>query len=183
MYQEKGFEFNGRKYIVSNNGKVFFGEDTLRAIYHQELTQYTTRDGYMAVTMGVATKRCRKCVHQLVAMCFLEKPNDGREYEVDHRDRNRTNNNVENLRYLTHSENVKLIPREIQSESKSGERNGRATFTWDEIDKIREWYKQGYTITEISKMVYGDDIPYKYKWNTISHIVKNETWIKDKDNM
>ena len=179
MYQEKEITFNGRKYIISNDGRVFFGEKTLHAKYHQEVTQYLNQDGYKSVTLGITSKRMRRCVHQLVAMCFLEKPNDGKIYEVDHIDRNRTNNNVENLRYVTHVENVKLIPKEVQSQSKQGENNGRATFTWEEIDQIREWYKQGFTITEISRKVYGRDIPHKYKWNTISHIVKNETWVRD----
>ena len=71
MYQEKEIEINGRKYIVSNDGKVFFGEKTLHAKYHQELTQYLNDDGYKAVTVGNSKNRIRKCVHQLVAMCFL----------------------------------------------------------------------------------------------------------------
>jgi hypothetical protein len=179
MYQEKELEINGRKYIISNDGHVFFGEKTLRAKYHQEVTQYLNQDGYKAVTVGNPSKRVRRCVHQLVAICFLDKPNDGKIYEVDHIDRNRTNNNVENLRYVTHVENVKLIPKRVRHNVTHGENNGRATFTWEDIDQIREWYKQGYTITEISRKVYGQDIPYKYKWNTISHIVKNETWVRD----
>lgn len=183
MYQEKEIEVNGRKYIVSNDGKVFFGEKTLHAKYHQELTQYLNDDGYKAVTVGNSKNRIRKCVHQLVAMCFLKKPNDGRLYEVDHIDRNRTNNHVENLQYITHRENVQRIPKEVHHQSKIGEHNGRATFTWEQIDQIREWYKQGFTIAEISRKVYGQNIPNGYKWNTISHIVKNETWIRDTDNM
>lgn len=182
MYQEKEFEINGRKYLVSNDGRVFLGYNTVRSKYHQELQQYLTVDGYMAVTLGTSGKRCRRCVHQLVAMCFIEKPNDGKKYEVDHKDRNRINNHVDNLQWLTHEENVKRIPKDVQSKSKRAEKNGRATLTWEQVDQIREWYKQGVSIIEISKKIYGYDKPYKYKWTTISHIVKNETWIRDTNN-
>ena len=183
MYREKEIELYGRKYIISNDGKVFIGEKTSHSEYHRELQQYLTPDGYKAVTVGSQHRRRRKTVHQLVAECFIEKPQDKQKYEVDHKDRNRTNNNVENLQWLTHKDNVQRIPKEVQSKSKSADKNGRATFTWEQIDQIRKWYSEGKTIIEITKLVYGEDIPYKYKWTTISHIVKNETWIKDKDNM
>lgn len=183
MYQEKEIELYGRKYIISNDGRVFMGEKTLHSDYHQELKQYLTADGYNAVTVGDKNKRKRITVHRLVAECFIEKPKDGRKYEVDHKDRDRTNNNIENLQWLTHKENVQRIPKEVHSKAKLADKNGRATFTWEQIDQIRKWYTEGKTIIDITRLVYGNDIPYKYKWTTISHIVKNETWIKDKDNM
>ena len=46
--------------------------------------------------------------HKLVAEAFLDNP-DGHT-EVDHKDRNKRNNSVENLRWLTHKENMDNAP-------------------------------------------------------------------------
>lgn len=45
-------------------------------------------------------------VHRLVAEVFCIKPNDGREYEVNHIDGNRQNCHADNLEWITHAENL-----------------------------------------------------------------------------
>lgn len=101
------------------------------------------------------------------------------EYEVDHIDRIRTHNDYTNLRWLTHTDNVRRIPKELQHLKTYGSNNGRATFTWEQVRQIRVWYQQGYSIAEITRLVYGANIPYKYKWSTINNIVKNKTWVEE----
>jgi len=47
-----------------------------------------------------------RMVHRLVAETFLKKPDNYNDYEVDHIDNNRTNNHIENLRWITYKENL-----------------------------------------------------------------------------
>jgi hypothetical protein len=42
-------------------------------------------------------------VHRLVAVAFLD-PVDGKDY-VNHKDKDRLNNHIDNLEYMTHQEN------------------------------------------------------------------------------
>lgn len=50
-----------------------------------------------------------KRVHQIVANSFLDKPSDFEScnYEVNHKDCNRKNNNIKNLEWITHRDNVR----------------------------------------------------------------------------
>ncbi len=180
MYKEKIYRYNNRDYLISNDGHVFIADGNKRSPYHTEVKQRLNKDGYLEVTLGETKHRNTKRVHQLVAELFVKKPNDNKQtYEVDHIDRNRINNHYSNLQWLTHSENVKRIPLQVQSNARKAEHNGRATFTWEQIRQIRVWYQQGYSIAEITRLVYGADIPYKYKWSTINNIVKNKTWVEE----
>ena len=60
--------------------------------------------GYYAVNLCKDGKSHAKGVHILVAEAFLEKPEG--KCEVDHINRNRKDNRVENLKWCTHKENM-----------------------------------------------------------------------------
>jgi len=61
------------------------------------------KGGYLKVNVKVNGKWVSKKVHRLVAQTFI--PNPDNLQEVNHKDCNRKNNNVENLEWCTHSYN------------------------------------------------------------------------------
>lgn len=76
----------------------------------KQLTQYLGNSGYMYV----AIKGCFVLVHRLIATAFLPKTGinpDGTpivgEYQVNHKDKDRTNNKLENLEWCDRSYNLK----------------------------------------------------------------------------
>jgi hypothetical protein len=60
-------------------------------------------DGYLCVDLYKNGKRKTCKIHRLVAQAFI--PNPENKPQVDHIDRDRTNNHVDNLRWATSSEN------------------------------------------------------------------------------
>jgi hypothetical protein len=81
-------------YLVSNDGKV--------KRYEKELKPYIL-NGYHLVGLWENGKQKMYSVHRLVLTLFkCECPNG---YECDHIDRNRINNYIDNLRWVTRYEN------------------------------------------------------------------------------
>lgn len=59
--------------------------------------------GYLTVALYENGKAISKSVHQLVAETFISKPST--EFVVNHKDGNKTNNNVDNLEFVTRQQN------------------------------------------------------------------------------
>ena len=105
MKENKMFEISGyeNKYAVSEDGKVF-SLDYKRTGAVRELSPGTVGGGYYAVSLYKNGKEKKFKVHRLVAQAFLQDWDP--DLEVDHIDRNRTNNHISNLRMLTRSQNM-----------------------------------------------------------------------------
>lgn len=78
-------------YQVSNIGRI-------RRKFDKHIMTTSINNGYVRFTVT-------KHVHRLVAQAFLDVPNDEGQAWVDHIDGNRSNNRVDNLRWVTPSEN------------------------------------------------------------------------------
>ena len=65
---------------------------------------YDNGDGYLYVNLCKEGKRKQYRINRLVAMAFIPNPNN--LPEVNHKDKIRTNNNIENLEWCTKQYNV-----------------------------------------------------------------------------
>ena len=102
-------------YQVSNFGRVksldkimfVYGcqKDPIQAIKKGKiLTPRKNSDGYDKVSLTKNKVAKEYFIHRLVAICFLDNPNNYEE--VNHIDGNKTNNNVSNLEWCTHLQNM-----------------------------------------------------------------------------
>lgn len=73
-----------------------------RKDYYEVVTP-SVLNGYFMV--GIPVRKVTRPVHRLVAETFIEKPEEYGKIEVDHINRNRQDNRVENLRWVTREEN------------------------------------------------------------------------------
>ena len=82
-------------YEVSNLGRV--------SNYRKVMRPFINNSGYEVVDLRVNGTRTKKLVHRLVAQAFIPNPNN--KCEVNHIDGNKLNNSVDNLEWVTSSEN------------------------------------------------------------------------------
>ena len=98
-------KFTNEKYEVSSCGKV----RSLNYLGHnktEELSLSKDNKGYLRVRLFCEDgKRRTFKVHRLVAEAFIENPKN--KLYVNHKDGDKTNNIIENLEWVTASENVK----------------------------------------------------------------------------
>ena len=93
MTSIKGYE----NYTISDTG-IIINTKTGR-----ELKTYIGGDGYYGFCISKNGKRTTGKVHRLVAEAYI--PNPDNKYAVDHINRIRTDNRIENLRWATSLEN------------------------------------------------------------------------------
>jgi len=104
LIEEKIITVKGVEYIVSSDGKVYSTRNGGPSYYHKEISQRLNSDGYWQITVGTDGNRSQYRVHRMVAEAFIPNPNNFPE--VNHKDYDRTNNNVDNLEWCTHADNI-----------------------------------------------------------------------------
>lgn len=85
-------------YSITKTGKIY-NHFKKRAKRPQK-----TNDGYLRIQLSYKTKVKNILIHRIVAETFLENPTS-KKY-VNHIDKNKENNNITNLEWVTHSENM-----------------------------------------------------------------------------
>lgn len=107
----EGFE----NYQVSNTGRIRckerkvsqvsrFGGRYERTIRSREMKLQFNADGYHIICLCVENKSHTKRVNRLVAEAFIDNPEN--KPVVNHKDLNKTNNNSNNLEWVTVMENT-----------------------------------------------------------------------------
>ncbi len=136
-------------YLIYEDGKVFSKK---RKIFLKSLDN---GDGYLIVALCKDGKKKAFTIHRLIALHYIPNPHN---YKcVDHKDRNRQNNSLDNLRWVTNQMNCQnrglVITNKLgisniyQTDygyrfykTINGKRHGKRFKTLDEALKYKEEY-------------------------------------------
>jgi len=103
-------------YLISNEGKVW---SKRRKIY---LKEQTLKNGYKFIGLRKDNKQKNFLIHRLIGIHYI--PNPENKPTIDHINRNRSDNRVENLRWATQKEqNENRKEYCIRSDNSSGHKN------------------------------------------------------------
>lgn len=131
-----------------------------------------TSKGYHRVTLyereevaGQWRKR-RWLIHSLVARAWLGMPEDP-NLQINHKDCNKTNNDVSNLEWCTSKANHEHSV--LNGLSNKGSRSGRTHLTEDDVVAIRQAYSNGWLQLDLADA-------YGISDSTVGAIVRYENW-------
>lgn len=172
-------------YEVSNFGRIRHGERILAGSYHS--------DGYTFMTINGK----QIPLHRFVANAFI--PNPEHFPEVNHKDGNKMNNSVENLEWVTRSENqLHAVRNHLQP---SGLSTYTGKFSEEERNKIKKMWNEGiYSKRELAKIfnvshtcindILSDKYRYVNKINVFETVARpivdllnelRDTWLRESD--
>lgn len=112
-----------KNYYIKPDGKVY------RILDDAEINLKPNKNGYICITIEGKSYR----LHRLVAEAFI--PNPEHKPQIDHINRNKLDNRVENLRWVTAQENSNNRRSNLQK----GERKQDLTFTEYKTLEHKKW--------------------------------------------
>lgn len=110
---------------------------------------------YLIVTL-YRSGRKTFTIHSLVMLAFVGQRPDG--MHINHKNGNRQDNRLQNLEYVTPSENAKHAVHVLGRETQKGEKNGAAKLNPDAVRQIRQLCGNGAKYVEVAKQFGVTDV-------------------------
>lgn len=167
-----GFE----DYKVSNMGRLLSYKRTKPIILKPRKKAVKIKTGqykknqflpYLSVALYANKNRSDLLVHRIVAKHFIDNPEN--KPQVNHKNGDVSDNRVENLEWVTSSENVIYSIKEFGRIESCGEDNNKSKLTETQVKEIRELYPIIKSQRKIAKL-------YNVTQTAIKNIVNNKTW-------
>lgn len=166
-------------YEISNQGRV---RSVDRVIEHpakgptrrkgKELSPATNWKGYLHINLCREGKMTPGIIHRLVLSAFVGPCPDG--HECNHISGDKTDNRIQNLEWVTPSENRLHAYANGLTPAKRGESNGMAKLTWATVEEIRKLYASG----AHSYRQLGDR--FGVTKSAIHAVISGRTWLPEK---
>ena len=157
-------------YEVSILGRIRRIKPYYFSLKYPRIMKPCMSNGYLNVELHDSPKKFLSIgVHRLVAAAFIGPCPKGKN--VNHKDRNRANNRIENLEYLTHRENIKhsyTFKDRLKNVSKGAER-WNARLNKMSVLSIKKELNSGSSLANIARK-------YKVHVVTIFDIKHGKTW-------
>jgi len=155
-------------YQVSNLGRVKRIQSGPGATAGRIKIGYKTGGGYLQVDLSSpGRKTICPVVHRLVLSAFVGLCPEGKE--ANHKNGIRTDNRLDNLEWVTRSENLIHSIRVLNINIARGINFPQAKLNDDKVRKIKELFRGGMTYAQLSKI-------FDVSMGAIAHVIKGRSW-------
>ena len=162
-----------RNMIVSSKGEILMRYCKSRGIkerkdYYEVVTP-SVINGYFLV--GIPVRKVNEYVHRIVAETFINNPRGCKE--VDHINRDKSDNRVENLRWCTHEENMsnisKITKRTYWKDITAKDLTTEKRYRFKKFSDIKSFalrynWGQGWGTAIRRKLDQGGGVAYGFFW-------------------
>jgi len=167
----KGVKGHASTHQASNRGRVRSIKKTETGwAVGRMLTPRVDSGGYHIVDLVKRGNKKTVYVHRLVAIAHI--PNPKNLPEVNHIDGNKSHNNVENLEWMSKSDNIKHAFATGLIKRNKGIKHGRSKLSNHDVLEIRDLYKNDKKKWTHRRLASK----FKVSSNAIFNIVNNKTW-------
>ena len=149
------------KEIINKNGK----SKIQRAI----ILKQTTDRGYKAINLSINYKKLRTGVHRLVALAFI--PNIENKPCVNHINGIKHDNRVENLEWVTYSENERHSFDVLKKRVNIGEKSPSSKLTEKDVLAIRRLYRMN---PKFNRKIVAKK--FNMHPNSLNDITRRKSW-------
>lgn len=157
----------GKKYLVSNLGRVMSKNHRITKSDRVISQHFNKNRGYYYVSCQVDGLRKNFIVHRIVAKAFIPNP---KNYEcVDHKDFDRKNNKVSNLRWCSQKMNVGYSKEAGRLKSVWGELSGMSKVSLSDVMDMKKLRESGLLHREIAKK-------FSLATCTVTQILNGNRW-------
>lgn len=146
-------------YYITDDGVVLCSNEEVKS------SSVDTK-GYHHISLSNNNQRKTYLIHRLVALHFIPNPNN--LPQVNHIDGNKSNNNVNNLEWVTGSSNI-IHSFNNNLSSYRGERNGRSKLTESQVKEIKQLIADKIKLKDIATQ-------FNIHPNVISEIKRGIKW-------
>ena len=144
-------------YCINKDGLIYTHN------YNRFLKPFPDKNTYLRVLLSKNSSIKNKIVHRLVAETFI--PNPKNLPQVNHKDGNKQNNNVNNLEWCTNLQNIRHASENGLLRGRKGITHHNAKLTEDNVLSIRKEKLEGKSVYEIADK-YG--IHCQHVWRICS---------------